>query len=39
MLTGTFLCLVALISCSFAREFYQFLLAQGILFGLGSALL
>ncbi len=39
MLSGTFLCLVAFISCSFATRFYQFLLAQGFLFGLGCALL
>ncbi|OAQ99540.1 hypothetical protein LLEC1_04803 [Akanthomyces lecanii] len=39
MFSGTFLCLVAFISCSFATKFYQFLLAQGFLFGLGCALL
>lgn len=39
MLSGTFLCLVSLIACSFATKFYQLLLAQGLLFGLGSALL
>lgn len=39
MLSGTFLCLAAFIACSFATEFYQLLLAQGLLFGLGCALL
>ncbi|EJP64876.1 monocarboxylate transporter [Beauveria bassiana ARSEF 2860] len=38
MLSGTFLCLAAFIACSFATEFYQLLLAQGLLFGLGCAL-
>ncbi|KAK8141448.1 hypothetical protein G3M48_010501 [Beauveria asiatica] len=39
MISGTFLCLAAFIACSFATEFYQLLLAQGLLFGLGCALL
>ncbi|OAA57741.1 Major facilitator superfamily domain, general substrate transporter [Cordyceps fumosorosea ARSEF 2679] len=39
MLSGTFLCLIAFLACSFAKEFYQLLLAQGFLFGLGCALL
>ncbi|KAJ6780197.1 hypothetical protein PWT90_04457 [Aphanocladium album] len=39
MLSGTFLCLVSFIACSFATKFYQLLLAQGFLFGLGCALL
>ncbi|KAM3511871.1 hypothetical protein MY11210_004489 [Beauveria gryllotalpidicola] len=38
MLSGTFLCLAAFIACSFATKFYQLLLAQGFLFGLGCAL-
>ncbi|TQV92910.1 monocarboxylate transporter [Cordyceps javanica] len=38
MLSGTFLCLVSFIACSFATKFYQLLLVQGFLFGLGCAL-
>lgn len=39
MILGTTCCLVAYIACSFATKFYQLLLAQGFLFGIGCSLL
>ncbi|KAJ6779721.1 hypothetical protein PWT90_02064 [Aphanocladium album] len=39
MLLGTFLCLLSFVACSFSTQFYQLLLAQGFLLGVGCALL
>ncbi|KAL7909718.1 major facilitator superfamily domain-containing protein [Trichoderma velutinum] len=39
MFSGTAVCLLSFICSSFATQFYQYLLAQGILFGVGNALL
>ncbi|KAM6487949.1 major facilitator superfamily domain-containing protein [Trichoderma sp. SZMC 28011] len=39
MFSGTAVCLLSFICSSFATQFYQYLLAQGILLGIGNALL
>ncbi|TFB06128.1 putative transporter MCH4 [Trichoderma ghanense] len=39
MFSGTAVCLLSFICSSFATQYYQYLLAQGILLGIGSALL
>ncbi|UKZ77895.1 hypothetical protein TrVFT333_005623 [Trichoderma virens FT-333] len=39
MFSGTAVCLLSFICSSFAIHFYQYLLAQGILLGIGNALL
>ncbi|KAK5987507.1 MFS-type transporter pynF [Cladobotryum mycophilum] len=39
MLSGTVICLISFIATSFATKYYQYLLAQGILFGIGNAML
>ncbi|KAL7942439.1 major facilitator superfamily domain-containing protein [Trichoderma barbatum] len=39
MFSGTAVCLLSFICSSFATQFYQYLLAQGILLGVGNALL
>ncbi|KAL6859701.1 major facilitator superfamily domain-containing protein [Trichoderma novae-zelandiae] len=39
MFSGTAVCLLSFICSSFAAQYYQYLLAQGILLGIGNALL
>ncbi|KAH6610827.1 hypothetical protein Trco_000847 [Trichoderma cornu-damae] len=39
MFSGTAVCLLSFICSSFATQYYQYLLAQGILLGIGNALL
>lgn len=39
MLAGTLFCTISWISNSFGNDFYQFLLSQGFLFGIGNSLL
>lgn len=39
MLSGTAVCLLSFICSSFAAHYYQYLLSQGILLGIGNALL
>ena len=39
MTAGTFCCAISTITTSFCREYYQYILSQGILFGLGVGLL
>ncbi|KOS22713.1 putative transporter [Escovopsis weberi] len=39
MIPGTIMCLLSFIAQSFSTKFFHFLLAQGVLFGLGNAML